>query len=280
MKKNILFWIFLLVICGEKEAISIPQRIISLGPAITEELYLLGAEGKLVGCTSYCQRPPEAKTKEKVGTVIEVNVEKIASLRPDLILATSLTDLKDIEKLKKLKIRVIRFPTAKNYHQICQHFLELGRIVGKEKEAQAIVERETDIVDSINAKIKTLPKPTVFVQTGARPLYTASKDSFVHDYITRAGGINIAANSKGGFDYGIYSREQVIKENPDVIIIVTMGITGKKEKHTWERFKVLNAVKNNRIYIVDSYRACSPTPVSFVEMLEEMARLLHPEIGN
>lgn len=255
-----------------------PQRIISLGPAITEEIYLLGVEDRLVGCSVYCQEPPQVKDKEKVGTVMDIDVEKIAILKPDLVLGTRLLDTDDIEKLKKLKIKVITFPTSRNFHEICGQFIELGEIAGKEKEAMAIVEEARDKVDFINREIAGLPKPRVFIQTGARPLYTASKNSFVHDYIVRAGGINIAANSCAGLDYGIYSYEEVIKENPDVIIIVTMGIVGEREKNKWERFKVLNAVKDNRIFIVDSHRLCSPTPLGFAEMLEEIAGLLHPEM--
>lgn len=260
------------------EGFCLPERIVSLGPAITEELYLLEVQDKLVGCTIYCQTPPQAKLKEKVGTVREVDVEKIASLKPDLLLATTVTNHNDIEKMKRLKIKVVILPTPKNFSQICEHFFELGKIVGREKAAMDIVKRATTKANLIKAKVNRLPKPRVFVQTGARPLYTSNKGSFVHDYIVRAGGINIAASSSGGFDYGIYSREQVIKENPDVILIVTMGIVGEQEKDIWEKFRSINAVSNKRIHIIDSHRACSPTPISFAEMLEEIAVLLHPNM--
>lgn len=261
---------------AKAEAVNYPKRIISVGPAITEELYLLGIGDRLVGCTVYCQSPPGAKDKEKIGTVINVDVERIAVLKPDLVIATSLTDTKAVKKLEKLKIRVITFPTARNFSQICDRFLELGKTVGREKEAGDIASRAEARVNLINERVKGLPKPKVFVQTGARPLYTANRASFVHDYIVRAGGINIAAGSRGGFDYGIYSREDVVKQNADVILIVDMGIVGEREKEIWQKYKSLNAVKNNSIYIIDSHRSCSPTPVSFAEMLEEIADLLHP----
>lgn len=280
MKKRLLFLLFLTVFSfsGEGKGAEAPKRIVSLGPAITEELYLLGIEDRLVGCTVYCTKPVHAIAKEKVGTVIDVNVEKIASLRPDLVLATSLTNHNDVEMLKRLKIKVVVFPTAKNFSEICGHFLELGEITGREKEAAKIAKKAKNKVNLIERKAGSLSKPRVFVQTGARPLYTANKSSFVNDYIVRGGGINIASGSAGGFDYGIYSREQLIKENPDVILIVTMGIVGEQEKKVWEGYKVLNAAKNNRIHIIDSYKACSPTPLSFAGMLGEIAVLLHPEL--
>ena len=251
---------------------SYPQRIISLGPALTEELYLLGAEDKIVGVTTYCPHPPDTENKEKVGTVVKVNLEKIVSLKPDLVLATSLTDLKAVKKLNDLGIKVVSFSPAKSFFQICEQFLRLGRIVGREKEAAEIVRQVKMEVGLIKKRIKGLPEQKVFFQIGARPLYTATKDSFINDFIEFAGGRNIAGGSKSGF----YSREKVLKDNPDVIIIATMGIAGKEEMGVWQKFKALKAAKNNRIYIVDSNKFCRPTPVSFVKALAEIVEILQP----
>lgn len=268
---------FLFNICAQglcsPEDFSYPQRIISLGPALTEQLYLLGAEDKLVGATVYCCRPAQAQKKEKVGTVLEVNLEKIVHLQPDVALATSLTNLKDIEKLKGLGIKVVTFPQAKNFFQLCEQFLKLARLVGKEKVAREIVHRARTKVEIIKRQVKDLPRPKVFVQIGARPLFTAGKDSFINDYIEIAEGENIANDVKIGF----YSREKVLEDNPDIIIITTMGIAGQGEKEIWRNFETLNAAKNDRIYIVDSDKFCSPTPVSFVQALEEMVKILHSE---
>ena len=259
--------------CSPENIFSYPQRIISLVPSITEQLYLLEVQDRLIGCTIYCQRPPEARMKEKVGTVIEVNLEKVVSLKPDLVLTASLVDLKAIEKLRNLGARIVSFPQAKNFTQICEQFLELGRIVGKDEKAQEIIHKAEARVNAIKEKVKGLPELEVFVQIGARPLFAVTKDSFANDFIEFAGGINIAKDTKTG----LYSREEVLKNNPDVIIIVTMGIVGEKEKETWQKFKALKAVRNNRIYIVDSYKMCSPAPVTFVEALEEIAGILHSE---
>ncbi len=250
-----------------------PQRIISLGPALTEELYLLGADDKLVGCTLYCSRPTEAKNKTKVGTVIDINLEKAVSLRPDLVLATSLTNPEAKEKLKNLGVKVVTFPAAESFSEICGQFLELGRLVGKEKEAAKIIGSAKNKVDFVREKVNGLPKPKVFIQVGANPLVTAGKGSFVSDFIELAGGINTARGTKTM----PYSREEVIRDNPEVIIIVTMGIQAEKEKETWGRFKTLKAVVDNRIYIVDSDLLCSPTPISFAEILQEIVKILHPQ---
>ena len=270
---NIIFFFVLLLQGSVLAKEDYPQRIISLGPAITEELFLLGAGDRLVGCTVYCQRPDEAKKKEKIGTVIEVNLEKIVALRPDVVLMTPLTNSKAKEKLKNLGIKVIEFPTAKDFSGICSSFLELGRILGKEKEAEEIVKIARNKVNSLALKLRGLSKPRVFIQVGAKPLVTVTEDSFANDFIEFSGGVNIAK----GIRYARYSREKVLEANPEVILIVTMGINGEKEKEVWQSYKALKASRDNRIYILDSYRLCSPTPVSFIETLETIAGLLHPE---
>lgn len=268
---TLLLFLYYTYACSSQEESH--QRIISLGSTLTEELYLLGVEDKVVGVTTYCQRPPQAKRKEKIGTIKEVNLEKIISLSPDLILATSLTNPKTKEKLKNLGIKVVEFSYARNFAQICDEFLQLARLVNQEEEAKRIIQQARNKVDTIKKSVQGLSHPKVFVQIGARPLFTANQDSFINDFIEFAGGTNIASTSKTG----LYSREKVIEDNPDVIIIATMGIAGEREKAVWSRYKTINATRNNRIYIVDSYKLCSPTPVTFVETLENIVETLHPE---
>ncbi len=251
-----------------------PQRIISLGSAITEELYLLGVGDRIIGNTIYCNRPEEAKSKIKVGTVTKVDLEKVISLKPDLILATSLTDRQQLRKMEALKLTVVKIPAEINFKEICKNFLKLAELVGKEKKAEEILRDIERKVGFIQQKAKNLPKPKVMVQIGAKPLFLATKIYFVHDFLELAGGINIAKEAKSG----LYSREEILRQNPDVIIITTMGIIAEEEKINWQKFKSINAVKNNRIYVLDAYKICSPTPVSFVVTLKEIFEILHPEI--
>lgn len=247
------------------------KRIISLGPSITQEIYLLGAEDKLAGCTVYCNKPEEAKAKERVATAVDINVEKIVSLQPDLVLATSLTNKEGIEKLKSLGVPVSIIPMAKDFNQLCEQFLELGKIVEKEKTARNIIDSSRQRVDLIKKRVKGLEKRRLFVQVGSRPLFTLNKDSYVNDLIEFAGGINIGQDS----EIGLYTRELVLEKNPDVIIITTMGIAGKGEKDAWMKYKTINAVKNNDVHIIDQYMLCSATPVTFAEALEKIEGILH-----
>ena len=265
-------YLYILALTGYAEIVY-PQRIISLVPSITEEIYLLNAEDSLIGNTVYCIRPEGAKKKEKVGTIIDINLEKIVQLEPDLVLASSLTAPGAKKKLKGLGIKVVTFRQPKNFSELSRQFLALARLTGRQKEAEEIIGMVRRKANLLKEKVSGLRKPKVFIQIGANPLFTANKDFFLNDLIELAGGINVARDVVIGF----YSREEVLKRNPDVIIITAMGI-GEREKKNWQKYNTLNAVRNNRIYLVDSCKFCSPTPVSFVEMLEKVVEILHPEI--
>ena len=246
----------------------LPQRIVSLVPNITEDLYLLGAQDRIVGVTSYCQRPPEAQNKERVGAVVEVNVEKVLSLRPDLVIASPLTDQKQIEKFRDLGMRVEIFQAPRDFDGLCAGFLEIARLVGREGE---IIKYAQGELAQIKEKVKGLPRPKVFVQIGEKPLVAAGGDSFIDDFVAFAGGVNIAHEVKTS----VYSREEVVKKNPDIILIAKMGMVGEREEKQWATYTTIRAVQTDQIHTVDPYRFCSPTPLSFVESVRELVRLFH-----
>ncbi|HRZ87565.1 MAG TPA: helical backbone metal receptor [bacterium] len=251
-----------------------PARIVCLSPHITEEIFMLGAQERLVGCTTYCVKPDEALRKEKVGAIVDVNLEKIVSLRPDVVLATGLTDPRALKSMRTLGIAVELFYQPKNLDELCGEMARVGKLVGKEQEAQRIVEDVRAKVDRLGAELQGKEKVSVFVEVGAKPLVTVSEDSYINDLVNRAGGVNIA----GGGRTGIYSREAVITKNPEVIIIITMGILAEQEKAQWMKARTLRAARNGRVHLVDAYTIGSLTPVSFVESLEEFVRLLHPDV--
>jgi iron complex transport system substrate-binding protein len=251
----------------------LPERIVSLGPAITEKLFLLGAADRLVGVTTYCQRPPEARRKEKIGSVTHASIEKIVQLKPDLVLATSLTEARAIARLKHLGLDVRVYEQPASFDDMNRQFIELGCVVGKKKEAEEIVAASVRAVEAVKKRVAGLVRPKVFIEVGAKPLFTVPKDSFMNDFIEFGGGVNIAREAPSGF----FSTEEVLKQDPDVIIIVTMGITGEIERRRWRSFPVLSAVKHDRIFLMDSYSTCSPTPVTFVQALEQITAMLHPE---
>jgi len=253
------------------------KRIVSLAPSITESLYQLGADEALIAVTSYCNYPPQAKTKEIIGTIIGPNIEKIYSLSPDLVLANNgINRSQTIEKLKSLGLRVVALDECDNFGDIIKSFIQLGKLIDREQEVKAIIKKVEAEVKSINQRLKTLPRVRVFWEVGARPLVSVGPQSFTNEFTRYSGGINIFNDTPG--KHPRVSREEVLKRNPDVIMLVTMGDVTEREKEYWKKFKDLKAAKFDRIYIIDADKVCRPTPNSFLAGLKEVAALLHPEV--
>lgn len=255
---------------------SSPQRIVSLGPINTENVYLLGAEDRLVGNTRYCVRPEAARAKTKIGSVMQVSIEKILSLRPDLILATGLTAPVQLKKFQELGLRVELFPQSASFAEICTQFRRLGKLLDLEQRAEGIIQEMRDKVKAVSAAAAALPQRRVFLQIGATPLFGAAPDSFTHDFIALSNGINVIAEQQ----HGTVSHEKVLSKDPELIIIAIMGsetgIAGE-EKRKWQRFPI-SAVQNDQVHIVDPNLVCSPSPATFSEALSLLAGLIHPEL--
>ncbi|MGV1099493.1 ABC transporter substrate-binding protein [Thiovibrio sp. JS02] len=260
---------------------SLPQakRIVSLGPLNTENVYLLGAGDRLVGDTSYCVRPEAARHKEKIGSVMQVSIEKIISLKPDLILATALTRPEQLKQLQNLGLRVVRFRQPASFKEICGQFSELGQLLGATAEARRIIDQARGEVEAVQRKVAHLPRKKVFLQVGTRPLFASLESSFTHDFIALAGGLNIAADQRSG----VLNPEKVIAADPDLIVIAIMGsetgIAGE-EKEKWQRMPVLKAARAGRVHVLDPASVCSPSPMTFARTLGIIAALIHPEIDQ
>ncbi|MCI5163976.1 MAG: ABC transporter substrate-binding protein [Candidatus Electrothrix sp. AX5] len=255
-----------------------PQRIVSLGPINTENVYLLGAEDRLVGNTSYCVRPEAAKDKKKIGSVMQVSIEKILSLRPDLVLATGLTQPQQLNKLRDLGLRVVQFQQPSSFAEICAQFRRVGELLGLEERAEQVVREAERKVEAVAVATAQLPRPKVFLQIGSRPLFGAAKDSFTHDFIALSGAVNVIEEQQ----HGTASYEKILMKNPEVIIIAMMGSESgiaQEEKKKWQGFP-LAAVLNNQVHVVSPDLACSPSPATFAETLSIMAALIHPELAS
>lgn len=239
-------------------------KIVSLAPSITKELVDLGLKNNIVGATSYCDI---SATNEDliVGNAVTVNVEKIFLLEPDIVFASGLTKENTINTLKKNGIKVYKLRKMNSFDDICNHFEELGKLVNKKNEAKTIIKNSRIKIDSLIASVsKHTNSLNVFFQIGAKPIFTVIPNTFMNDYITLSGCKNIAGDLKRG----TINRETVLKRNPDVIFIISMGVVGDNEKSIWKNYSELNAAKNNKIFIVDANIAATPTVLTFLEALE------------
>lgn len=261
------------------DADGIKKRVISLSPIITETIYMLEGQDQLIANTTYCNVPEQAMLKEKIGSVIQMNVEKIITLHPDLVIASALSSEKQLGILKKQSVPILKARNPQTFEQMCDTTMSIGQILGKQEKARQVVDLAKKQVDMILGQTKGLPRKKVFIQIGMKPLHTANKDTFINEYIQFGGGINIAENSKSG----IYSREKVVRENPDIILIATMGTSkkaGETERQRWMTFPFIAAVAANNVHVLDSEIIFSPTPITFVHGLKTIASLIHPEIKN
>lgn len=247
-----------------------PKRIVSLSPSLTTNLIELGAQNLIVGCTNYCDL---AFTNESliVANAIDINIEKLVSLKPDIVLYSTLTKPQYIKTIESVGIKTHFFDVSTNFEVICNQFIEIGSLLGKTQQAQLIINELKQKVDSIKPVVLNNKKYKIFIEIGAKPLFTAIPNTYMHDFIVLLGGQNIAQ----GMVHGTISREKVIADNPDFIFLVTMGLVSNEEIKIWNQYKQMNAVKNNSIFVVDAYKACQPTPQNFVWTLTEMHRLIN-----
>jgi iron complex transport system substrate-binding protein len=245
------------------------KRIISLAPSITENLYLIGAQDKLVGCTSYCTLAVKDGVQQ-VGSTIDFNIEKILMLKPDLVITMQLTKPQDVEAMRKLGINVKVFYTPKDFNEICLQNLEIARLTGNVAASEKAIAKAKYQVDSLKNVMKSYSKKKVFFQLGANPIFAVLQHTFLNDYIIFCNAENIV----DGMKTGIISRESVMSKNPDVIFVATMGGYGAEEKKVWESYKGLKAAETGSIFLIESETSCSPTPDNFAKAFADVVKCM------
>ncbi len=249
------------------------QRIISLVPSVTETIFALGGEDKLVGVTTYCDYPEEAKKKQKVGDFSNPSIERIMFLRPDLVFATAPEQSKIINKLKTLGIDVITVQ-PESYSEIIESIKEIGSLLGKEKRAEEILNGLEDDLKSLKRLVEKIKeKRKVYIELDCNPLFTVGKNSFLNELIELSGGENIAGYTEQ--TYFAINPEIVVKSDPEVIILAYPS-EGKSVKRRigW---KGITAVKENRVYSdIDWKLITSPGP-RFTKACFELYKRFYPE---
>lgn len=256
----------------------IPQRVVCLAPSYDETLIELGLKDKIVGVTTASDYLEEVKNVERVGFYIKPNIEKIVSLKPDLVIANGFVGQKAaVEKLKNLGIRVVVFG-MEGMEEISAMIEKLGELFKAHKRSEELLFRMQQVVEETKARTKQLSKPRVYVEVGYDPLFTCGKGSFIHDLIEIAGGENIAGDINKPFPR--VSSEFILSRDPEVIILPYMdrnfGTETLKKRNGWGR---ISAVKTGRIYDdIDSHVITIPSPRLILYGLPELVKRIHPEI--
>ncbi|MBN1813590.1 MAG: cobalamin-binding protein [Anaerolineae bacterium] len=254
---------------------AVPERIISLAPSHTETLYALGLGDKVVGVTEYCNYPPEAAEKPKVGSFTTIDLEQVVGLEPDLVLATTMHMAETVPALQERGITVFVID-PQTVSDVLDAIGRIGQITGQQETADALVVDVQARIDAVQERVKGTPRPKVFWELGAE-LYTVGPNTFIDDLITLAGGENVAADADTPWPQ--LSVEAIILKDPDVIVLAdhNYGQTAEmvKERPGWEDIR---AVKEGHIIeIVDDDIVSRPGP-RLVEGVEFLAQALHPDL--
>ncbi len=254
-----------------------PKRIVSMAPSLTEILYYLGLGDHVVGVTQFSYYPPEAAHKPKVGSYINLNVERIISLNPDLAIGTADGNKASVVRLLEQVGIPVYIVNPRKVRDVISTIAALGDLCGVGRKAKELTSCLVRRVDYISKKTAGLRRPLVFLQINMKPIMTVNRNTFHHDVIQLAGGENMSQDEP--VTYPRISVEEVIKRNPEIIIISSMERGGRFEqaRQEWFKWSVIQAVKERRIHLVESDLLDRPSP-RIIEGVDIMARLIHPEV--
>jgi iron complex transport system substrate-binding protein len=254
---------------------SCPERIISLAPSITECLFSLHLDARIVGVTTYCDYPQEAMKKPRVGSLLTLDTEKIFALKPDLVLATMEGNRAvEVQRLRKLGLKVFVLSPVKELEDVYRDIRIMGRLTGREEDAKGVINAiQLKIRETQQSLANIKKRPLCFLQLGYNPLVTAGRSTLVHDLIRLAGGENLAGEKKG---YIHYSLEEVVARDPAVILMIGMGEALQGYRALWDKFPQLTARKTGRILDINPDLVDRSSP-RIADGLRSMAQALHPE---
>ncbi|MHB1456039.1 MAG: ABC transporter substrate-binding protein [Armatimonadota bacterium] len=250
-----------------------PKRIVSLTPNNTEILFAIGAGSKIVGVNSWSDYPAAAKKKPSIGDRV-INVEKVISLKPDLVVAHGFLNGEAVRSLEayKMKVYVIDPKTIK---QLASDIKTTGKLLNCESKANNIANTLIKVrTDILNKSKSYKSKPKVLFTVQSDPLWAAGPKTFVDEMITIAGGRNLASDIKPGFNQ--FSTEMAVSRNPDVIIIT---FRGDKHLFTGGQWGVTNAAKKHRVYEINPDITVRPGP-RLINGMREIAKMVHPDANR
>jgi len=256
------------------------QSIVSLAPSNTEILFALGLGDRVMAVSEYCNYPLEAQNKIKIGGFSTINIEKVVSLKPDLVLATGGVQEAVVEELERLGLTVIAL-NAKSIDDVFENIRLVGKAAAQLETARELAANLEQRIKAVIDKTKGLPdhqRPRVFYEVQYEPLMTAGPGTFIDDLIHLAGGVNAASDAAA--KYPVYNLETLIERNPEVIIIsfwhgsIAASVEGVEERKRWQN---VEAVKNNCVYGINADIVSRPGP-RIVDALEELASYIHPEL--
>jgi iron complex transport system substrate-binding protein len=252
-----------------------PQKVISLAPNLTEILFDLELGKKIVGNTTYCNFPEDAKKITKVGDLLSVDYEKILSLKPDLIFITTEGNTKIVyDKLLALKQKVFVL-NPQNFSDIKKNYLTIAKIFNREKSAQEKINSWKAIEDSIKIISENSPKSKAMFLVSSYPVILAGGKTFINEYLKILNLENIANDSK--VMYPVFSREEILRRNPDIILSTTHSESNDNFFEKYAEWKNLKAVKNKNVFYLNPDIYFRPGP-RYIEALKDLHQKIRESV--
>ena len=259
-----------------------PERIISLIPSNTEIVYALESGEAIVGVTDFDNYPEDAMTKEKIGGM-EFNIEKMISLKPDLVLApgsTADTVKEGLQQLKDAGIAVVVVNDAQSFEEVYQSIEMIGQAIGEQEKADELVDSMKNSFAELKKKaeaIKPEEQKSVFVEVSPAPeIYTAGKNTFINEMLELIGAKNAAGDMDG---WPKVDPEAIVERNPDVIVTTYGYYTEKPIEQVLARpgWNNVKAVKDQQVFDVHSDLVTRSGP-RLAEGAEELAKAIYPDV--
>lgn len=251
------------------------ERIVSLAPSLTEILYALGLEARLVGVTDFCDFPLEAKSKPRVGQVINPSLEKIVALKPDLVLGTTAGNRRETATaLERLGIPLYGLD-PRSVEDVLASIRRLGELL---EVAEAGGELEAHLrgrLERVAARVNARARPRVLFVLWVEPLMSVGRKTFVHDALARAGAESVSGDRAE--DWPRLSLEEVLRQNPDYLIVPRSPAVESRLQELGGNpvWRELRALREKRVILLDE-AVLRPGP-RIVDTIEQLARALHPE---
>ncbi|MCC7202557.1 MAG: cobalamin-binding protein [Nitrospirae bacterium] len=233
-----------------------PERIVSLAPSITEILFSLQLDNRIAGVTDFCDYPEEAKLKPKIGWLISPGIEKIISLKPDIVFATTEGNKPEIvDELERMNIKTYIL-NPHNISDVIGDILAIGNVTGRSSLARERVASLNRRIDSIKMSRPGSRQKRVMYLVSADPIISAGPGSFIHDLILTAGGINIFSDSP--IRYPRVDIEEIISKDPE-IIIAPYDLT--EQINDWgKRWGGISAIRDRKVFPINPDIVSRPGP--------------------
>ncbi|GAB4289182.1 MAG: ABC transporter substrate-binding protein [Coriobacteriia bacterium] len=248
-----------------------PQRIVSLAPANTEIIYGLGLLDRLVGVTTFDDYPAEVADIEKVGDFITPNLEAIAALEPDLVLATTGVQADIIERIEATGATVVAVD-PQTLDELLDSIEMVGAVTGTSEAAAAVIESMQIQIEDIAEQVEGAPV-RCFIEIAQDPLFTAGQGTLLNDLIEHAGGENVVTQE----GYVGYSLEQLLSDDPAVYLATLGSMSDPADLAGRPGYAALTAVKEGRVYVLEDNLVSRPGP-RVVEGIRQIAAALHPGV--